>query len=129
HRALREGGDRMSIVSDAAEVLIEALRTVDGVRYHDLGASIDPPALVLGMPKLALDAQCPGQLTVATFPIFLVVAMDDRAQLRLWELAEPVAAAIESVTGAAITSADPDIYVAGAQQLPCYAFTTEMSLT
>lgn len=119
----------MSIVSAAADRLSTALKTVEGVRLYDLGANLDPPALVLGMPRLTFGAYCPGQITGATFPVFLVVAMDDRAQLRLWELAEPVAAAIESVVDAAISGSDPGLYLAGQSELPSYTFTVEMSLT
>ncbi|HET6291017.1 MAG TPA: hypothetical protein VFG15_30270 [Amycolatopsis sp.] len=119
----------MSIVNDAAQRLAAALRTVEGVRPYDLGANIDPPALVLGMPRLTFDSYCPGQITGATFPVFLVVAMDERAQLRLWELAEPVAEAIESTVDTTIGSCEPGLYLAGQTELPSYTFTVEMSLS
>jgi hypothetical protein len=119
----------MSIVSDAAVRLAEALKTVEGVRLYDLGANVDPPALLLGMPRLTFSSYCPGQITGATFPVFLVVAMDDRAQLRLWELAEPVAEAVESAVDATIGSCEPGLYMAGQTELPSYTFTVEMSLS
>jgi hypothetical protein len=118
----------MSIVSDAAARLAEALRAVEGVRLYELGENVDPPALVVGMPRMTFGTYSPGQITGATFPVFLVVAMNDRAQQRLWELAEPVAAAIESVVDATITSCEPALYLAGATELPSYTFTVEMSL-
>jgi hypothetical protein len=119
----------MSAVSDAAERLAEGLKTVEGVRLHELGGNIDPPALVLGMPRLGFDTYSPGQITAVTFPVFLIVAMDDRAQLRLWELAEPVAEAIESVVDAVVSgTAEPSLYLAGTTELPSYTFTVEMSL-
>ncbi|GHG97592.1 hypothetical protein ACFORH_42995 [Amycolatopsis roodepoortensis] len=119
----------MSTVSDAAGVLGAALKTVAGVRLHDLGDNVDPPALVIGMPQLTFEAYCPGQITAVTFPVFLVVALDNRAQAQLWDLVEPVAAAIEDVDGATIASADPTMYQAGTQDLPAYTFVVEMSLT
>jgi hypothetical protein len=119
----------MSVVGDAAGTLGAALKTVAGVRLYDLGDSVDPPALIIGMPQLAFDAYCPGQITSVTFPVFLIVAMDNRAQTELWELVEPVAAAIEGVDGATISSADPAVYQAGSQELPAYSFIVEMSLT
>lgn len=120
----------MSAVDAAAQRLTEALQGVEGVRLYDLGdANVDPPALVLGMPRLTFDTYTPGQITGATFPVFLVVAMDERAQPRLWELAEPVAEAIESVVDAAISgAAEPSLYLAGQTELPSYTFTVEMSL-
>lgn len=120
----------MSAVSDAAARLTEGLKTVEGVRFYELGnATIDPPALVVGMPRLTFDTYSPGQVTGATFPVFLVVAMDDRAQLQLWELAEPVAEAIESISDAAVSgNAEPSLYLAGQSELPSYTFTVEMSV-
>lgn len=118
----------MSLVSDAADALMAALKTVEGVRYHDLSTNIDPPALVIGIPRLTFETYSPGTITAATFPVFLIVAMDDRAQRKLWDLVGPVAAAIEAETNATITTADPGWYPAGAQELPSYTFTTEMSM-
>lgn len=119
----------MSLVSDAAQRLSATLKTVEGVRLYDLGATVDPPALLIGMPRLTFSTYCPGQITGATFPVFLVVAMNDRAQTRLWELAEPVAAAVESTVDAVISGCDPDMYVDGTIELPSYTFTVEMSLS
>jgi hypothetical protein len=119
----------MSIVSDAAERLTEGLKTVEGVRLYDLGATVDPPALVIGIPRLTYGTYSPGQISEVTFSVFLIVAMDDRAQLRLWELAEPVGEAIESVVDAAISgTVEPGFYMDGQTELPSYTFTVEMSV-
>lgn len=119
----------MSIVSDAATRLTEALQAVEGVRLHGPGDNVDPPALIIGFPRLTFSGYCPGQITGAAFPVFLVVAMDDRAQQRLWELAEPVAEAVESTVDATISSCEPGLYPAGQTELPSYTFTVEMSLS
>lgn len=116
----------MNAVTEAATALGEALRGVEGVRYTaDISAVIEPPATLLGPPALTWDAFC-AEPTEARFVAFLIVARDERALPRLMELLPRVVAAVDAVTDAVVTRADPDIYPSG--ELPCYKIQIEVSL-
>ncbi|MEC3975090.1 hypothetical protein [Amycolatopsis sp. H20-H5] len=116
----------MSAVTDAAATLSAALASVEGVRVYELGASVDPPGVVVGVPRLVWGAYSP-EITSASFPVYLVVSMDDKSVRQLLTLAPLVAAAIEVATGATVDAADPGIYPVG--DLPAYLFTAEFPLT
>lgn len=118
----------MTLVSDAAEALEAALRTVPGLRvYTDVGAAIDPPGAVVGPPSLTWGSVC-AEPSSATFLVAVVVAMDDRAMPRLWELVPQVATALETVSDAVVRRATPDVWTSGTANLPSYAVFVEMSL-
>lgn len=115
-------------VEAAAQDLETALRGVEGLRYYALGdAQVDPPAVVLGAPALAWEAYALAP-TTATFPVFLVTALDDRALERLFAFLVPVAEALDAVADAAVQTANPGTYVAGTQELPCYTLNVEVAL-
>ncbi len=118
----------MTAVADAAGRLAEALKAVKGLRMFKLGAAVDRAGVIVGMPRLSYESYSPGTVTGATFPVFLIVPLDERAPERLWEFAEPVAEALESVYGATVGTADPGLYLSGGNELPSYTFTVEMSL-
>jgi hypothetical protein len=118
----------MSIVADAALALEAALKTVAGLRLYRLGETVDPPGIVVGPPQLVWESYGAGPAT-ATFAVFVMVAMDDKALERLWEYVTPVAEAVESVADAVVRSADPGVYAAGTTDLPCYTLQVEMSLS
>ncbi|OXM73085.1 MULTISPECIES: hypothetical protein [Amycolatopsis] len=118
----------MRTVSEAAQQIETALKTVDKLRLYQLDDDdIDPPGLVLGPPQLTWDGYGPAP-TTATFLVFLVVAVDERALERLWQFVGPVAAALDTVQDAVVQSADPGAYPAGSQNLPCYSLSVEVSL-
>lgn len=115
-------------VRTASEALEASLRTVDGLRvYRDPGALIEPPAALVGPPAVTFDAYAP-EPTTATFIVHLVVAANDRALERLWDLIPPVTAALATVTDAVVTRADPGVFNAGGTDLPAYAIEVETSL-
>ncbi|OLT46487.1 hypothetical protein BJF85_16725 [Saccharomonospora sp. CUA-673] len=117
-------------VQQAATALEDALRHVDGARvYRDpAGAVADPPALLVGPPRLTWEGICGGP-TSATFVVYVMAAMDERAVSRLWELVPVVAAAIdEHVRDAVVTEANPGVFDAGGNNLPSYELTVEVAL-
>jgi len=117
----------MRTVLEAGRQLEAALKTVDKLRLHTLSDSIDPPALLIGAPQLTWDGYGSAP-AAATFPVFVIVGMDDRALERLWEFVAPVAAAVDTVEDAVVQSADPGTFPSGAQDLPCYSLSVEVSL-
>ncbi|WP_435583377.1 hypothetical protein [Amycolatopsis thermoflava] len=117
----------MRTVTEAAAQLEAALKSVDGLRYVQLGSDVDPPGLVLGVPQLNWEGYGSAPAT-ATFPVIVVVAMDDRALEQLWKLVTPVATAVDTVPDAVVQTADPGVFNAGNQDLPCYTLSVEVSL-
>lgn len=118
----------MSPVVEAADALRAALAAVDGVRfYRDLSASLDPPAALLGPPRLTWEALCP-EPTSATFLVYLVVTADDRSVERLWDLIEAVTLALDEVTDAVVMEANPSTWPSGATELPAYEITVDYAL-
>ncbi|MBK1785133.1 hypothetical protein [Prauserella cavernicola] len=124
----------MSLVREAAERLEAALATVGDLRVtRDLGSNVDPPAAIIGPPRLDWDGYLPlgelAQPTSATCVVYVAVANDDRSLERLWEFVPRVAAALSEVQDAVTTSALPGMFPVGNADLPCYEITVEMSLT
>lgn len=118
----------MSAVREAAEQIVTALATLrDLPVVTDTGASLQPPAVVVGPPRLAWETPC-ADPTEATFLLYVVVAADEWALPALWELVPQVAGAIEEHTDAVVTTAEPGAYQAGNADLPCYELTVEMPL-
>lgn len=118
----------MITVDAAADELTAALKAIDGYRGYALGdGQIDPPAWVVGPPLLDFEAFGP-EPTQATFTVFVVVPFDDRAPERMYRAIAPFTEAIDGVTDAVVRNASPGIYVAGAQELPCYSISVEFSI-
>lgn len=116
------------LITEAAEALVAALQTVDGVRsYTDLGAVVDPPATILGPPALSWQGigSTPAE---ARFLVIVAEQADDRAMPRLWDLVPRVAEALEDVQDAVVISATPGSWTTGGTELPCYEITVEISL-
>lgn len=118
----------MSAIREAAESLVEALEGIDELHVHtDLGAVLDPPAVVVSPPRLTRATNCL-DFTDATFLVIVAVAADDLAVERLWDLVPVVSAAIEEHTNGAVTTASPGLWTGGGAELPCYEITVEMPL-
>lgn len=116
----------MMPVADAVAELAAALAGVAGLRvYTDPAAVVDPPAVAVGPPVLAWESY--GDACTATFPVYVVVALDERALARLWELVPAVQAALET-TQATAQTATPIVFNSGGQDLPAYEITTEFPL-
>lgn len=100
----------MSALGDAVDSMIAAANTVTGLRgyYGDNFASLQLPAVVVGLPSLEWQTQCGGM--VATFPVTLVIAMDDRVMSSLFSYVEAVQAAIETSRKATVTDIIPVSY-------------------
>lgn len=117
----------MSAGSDARDRLLAGLRAVPKVRVGtDLGA-VDPPALVVGPPRLTPEAYGPA-LSTASFVVALVAPANDRALDVLLDLVQPVSDAVWDVDGAVVTDCTPGTWPVGAQSLPAYLIDVEMSL-
>jgi len=119
----------VSAIEEAADDLLAALRTVEGVwAYSDPGAPVEvPAATVLGPPALTWEAGCGGP-TSARWLVYLVVAADETALARLWALLPAVVAAIDALPNAAVIRADPGAYLAGGPELPCYEIQADYAL-
>lgn len=118
----------MSTVDEAADSLTTALAAVPGFRQYALGdGQIDPPAWVLGPPLLDFASPFP-EPTQATFTVFVVAPLDERAPERMYRAVQPFVEAIDGVTDAVVRNAVPSMYLAGSQDLPCYSLSVEVSL-
>lgn len=118
----------MSPAGDAREALMVGLREVPALRvYDDLAAVVDPPAAVVGPPRLTPEAMGPA-LTTATFVVGLIAPSSDRALGVLFDLVQPVCDAVWEVEGASVTECSPGTWPAGAASLPAYLIEVEMSL-
>lgn len=120
----------MTAVAAAAAALAAALATVDGVRVStDLAASIDVATAIIGPPSLTWEAfaQAP---TTGFFPVYLVLTNTDAVVDRLWELLEPITAAVDNAElEASVQRADPGTFNSGGVELPSYEIQIEVSLT
>lgn len=116
----------MRELSAAVAALETAIRTVEGLRvYTDNGSPIDPPAVLIApTPDLRWEGRPGNPPTSATFIVAVLVAKDDRAFLRLWDLVPLVVEAIESVTDASVKHAEA-VEVDG---LPSYFVSVEVNL-
>jgi hypothetical protein len=118
----------MNAIETAAEELATALRSVPELRvYTDPGASVDPPAALVGPPQLTWGAYDVGP-TAARFVVIVLVTADERAMVRLWDLVPQAAAAIEEVDDAVVRQANPGTFTTGGTELPCYEIQVEVSL-
>lgn len=119
----------MNAISEAATAIRVALKTVPKLRVYDRAAPVvDPPGAFVGPASLQWESQGCVEPTGATFPVFLIVAADERAIDRLHDLVLVAAAAIDAVDTAVVTAATPTVYDAGTSGLPAYLLTVEMSL-
>lgn len=118
----------MGAVADVANALRDALAGVPGVRaYTDVGAMVDPPAAVLGPPRLTWQGPCSDPID-AMFLVYVVVSADARSLERLWDLTLLVAEAIESVSDAVVRSANPGVFNTAGVDLPCYEISIEVGI-
>lgn len=118
----------MSYLQTATELLADALATVDGVRVHtDLADALDPPAVVVAMPRL--DWATPtSDPTDATFLVIVAVGRTDRWVESLWRLVPLVTDALDALPEAAVIAARPGLWTSAGADLPCYELTVEVSL-
>jgi len=117
-------------VKTASDTIVAALNAVEGMTGRatsDLGATVNPPALVLGPPALMWEGVCDGP-TSARFLVYAVESVDERALVRLWVLVPLVAAALDALPDVSVIRADPGAYLAGGPELPCYEIQIEVSL-
>jgi hypothetical protein len=112
-------------VAAATDALTTALRGVDGVRfYRQLGGAVDPPAVVLPIPRLVMGRMDPEPVE-ATYQVGLVA---DNSEWALETFIQPIVAALEGVTDAVVGPIDPGTYPGGSVQLPAYLITVEVAL-
>lgn len=118
----------MTSVREAVDGLQTALETVPDLGvYQDPGATVQGTGAVITPPSVVWGAYR-SEPTEATFIVHLVVPFDEYATARLYDLVEPVQAAIEADPMFAVTSATPGLLQQGGTQLPTYALTVEVGL-
>lgn len=117
----------MSVPGDLRAALMDALRTVEGLRvYDDLAAVVDPPGAVVGPPRLSPEGYS-ADLVNAVFVVGLVAPASDRALDVLFDLIQSVCDALYDVPGAVVTECTPGTWPAGASSLPAYLIEVEVS--
>lgn len=96
--------------------------------YPDPGATVTPPAVVIGLPVLVSDSGCVGP-RLARFKVAVIVSADERAAERLWDLVPLVEAAIWTVQDA-VTAPEqtPGVFTNGGLALPSYELSVEVGL-
>lgn len=119
----------MSTIVEAAQALIDACKTVEGVEvYTDPGASVNPPAVLVEPPSLTWEAYSTSAPTTATFTLYLLVRSDGYALSNLEPLVLGVTDALWDVQNAVVTGAVPSNLPVGGANLPAYILTCEVSL-
>lgn len=116
--------------SAAVQAVIDDLRaavfTLDKMPFStSIGAPANPPCVMAGPPSLTWETYGVPP-TGARFPLYVVVAKEDRALERLWDLVPKVAAAIDENTDAVVLRADPASW--GNPELPAYLIEVEVPL-
>lgn len=121
----------MSTVAEATAALTAALKAIDSTHrlmVQEPGATIQPPSLVVSaLPSLTWEAYCV-EPTSATYLVWLIVPLDERAPERLRTLLGPVVEALHSVPDASVTRADGMPYLANGSELPSYELTVQVAL-
>lgn len=123
----------MTSIQDAAAALRAALETVEALDKRvteDPGQAVTGASLaVIAPPIVSWDSFGRGAgPTAATFVVHLAVPFDQYATERLYQLVEPVVAAIESDPLFSVVSASPGLLQQGGSQLPTYAITVDVGL-
>lgn len=110
----------MSPLDAAVESLYGALATVDGVRpYRGTGVRLDPPASVVGPPRLTRNTMSVDP-TEAVFQVAVVVAWSEYTLAELLRLEPLVSAAVHEHTQASVGDSTPGTWNAGGVDLPAY---------
>ena len=111
----------MTSPADAAAALYAALSTVNGVLVaRGTGVPVDPPAAIVGPPRLTRGRYNTVEPTEATFQVAVVVAWSEYTLDELLRLEPLVSAAIYEHTGAAVGDSSPGSWNAGGVDLPAY---------
>lgn len=118
----------MSTVKPTALALEAALKST-GIQVLRPGVAIvDPPAIILGPPRLAWESYDTDPSS-GTFAVIVAAPMSEDAMELLWSLVETVAAAIDDASPDwVVTTADPTVWPSGGSDLPAYQITVEASL-
>lgn len=115
-------------ISDASKALAAAAKSVAGVEVStDLGANLNPPTVMIGVPSLTWNGYRV-EPNEATFPVFVIVAMDEYAIEKLWTLVPIVAAALDDTDDATVVSASPAVFQNGGHDFPAYEISVEIAL-
>lgn len=117
-----------SVVRDAALALQAALSGAGYQGYHDPAKTVDPPAALVGPPELEWESHGTLEPTLARFPVIVMVASDEYAVERLWEIPGAVALAVNELADAVVLAATPALYTAGGAELPSYELIVEIGL-
>lgn len=113
----------MTTLADALQTLQTAAATVGGLNVYKLGDTVTPPGVIFNVPSLEASTFAP-YLIEATFECYLVVALDSYAVDNLLEYAQLLFTALESGTGAVVTSVQPGTFSGdGTNECPAYLFT------
>lgn len=123
----------MTSIRDAIAVLHAALATVEAL---DGGVTEDPGSVVWGTatamiapPSVTWGSFGGSEPTEASVIVHLVVPFDEYATGRLYDLVEPMVAAIEGNSLFTVSSASPGLLQTGGNtQLPTYAITVDVGL-
>ncbi|MBB4689824.1 hypothetical protein [Amycolatopsis jiangsuensis] len=121
----------MSSITDAVAALhtvLDSVAELDKRVYEDPGQSVTGVGAVITPPTVSWGGFGGPEPSEATFVVHLVVPFDQYATARLYQLVEPVVAAIEGDPLFAVSSASPGLLQQGGTQLPTYAITVDVGL-
>ena len=120
----------MNTIQQARADLADMCREIPGLRvYSELGAVVDPPAVMISLPRLSFEGPEPGVPTGATFIVPVFAARDGDVSDVLAEWLPKVAAALDESENAAVQNAEPGTWPAGGNvDLPAYLIEVEVAL-
>lgn len=114
-------------VQDCSDALVAALKAVPNLRASVIdGREINPPQAIVGPPSMVFEHFCEGP-TELSFPVTLVVKVDTLALERLYKMLPLVVAAIDSVSDAVVTVAEPGSWGPAGEEMPAYTLTVGMN--
>jgi hypothetical protein len=119
----------MNSVQQARAELAECLDELPGLNVtRQLGQTMELPAVVVSLPRLAFEGQNPGEPTQGTFLLALMAPRDEDVAESLTEWVTKVTEQIDRLDSAVVRNADPGTWPSGGTDLPAYLIEVEVAL-
>lgn len=120
----------MNTIQQARAGLAKALREVPGLRvYTQLGEDVDPPAVMVSLPRVTFEGRYAGEPTGATFTIPVFARMEEDTSNNLARWLTVVAEVLDGLNDqVSLGPAEPGTWPAGGIELPAYLLQVEVAL-
>ena len=122
----------MNAIQEARAALVAVLDELSGLRVYDrLGEDVDPPAVLVSLPRLEFNGRVPGEPTNATFTIPVFGRRDGTSDVsdELASWLPIVAERLDGLNGqVSVIAAEPGTWPAGGVELPAYLIQVEVAL-